>query len=381
MVHSPEESDSNGQPSQTGEFEVSDFFVAPWGLANEQRPLHIRWEGEVEAVTIALPNPMKLDKVNNINKPLEEFDIEANEEYSEIEFSSSDIISEGYLAGELIVPEIFEDVMVGQEVGVKLHLPSGEMVQSTGYTFTIRPKIELVDAPDQIIVKESQKEVALEIDMRYIGFGMAEVEIEVQSDGETISEPVDLMTNIAEAFAESGVPTKESEILDDIPEEWENDPRYNVSQEDMQMLAADMREVFLEGRDAFEEFDVDQMLKIAKALEEGETDREWDISKMYEFMELALVNSILDLVDRHPTEGVKMENPNTEIETESQTREITVIYKLSDRQGNEYQSVEKTVEIIDENDREGMMRGTINTNWESHQINPDDALQQIMEDL
>lgn len=380
MTTEPEDVQNGDYSRDSPDFSLSDFFVAPWGLANEKRPIHLLWEGKVESVSIRIPDPMELEEVNNLDGSIEKAEY-SNKEFSEIHISSEDLSSQGYLAGELIVPKVFDDSMVGQEIKVFFDLLGDKTVEKARHTFTIRPKIELVDAPDQVVLDSSNQKAVIDIDMRYVGFGMAEVEIEVQGDGEVISEAEDLLVKVAENFYESGITEKESLKTEDLPKGWKDKPEYEISKENLQIIAEDMRKVLLEGKEVFDDFDVDEMLQIAKALEEGDTDKEWDISSMYEFLELALVNSILDIVDRHPTEGVRVENPNREFETDENTTEISVIYRLSDRENNDYQSVRHDVNIIDRRETNDMVGIEINTNWESHQIDPDQMLQKIMEEL
>jgi len=99
--------------------------------------------------------------------------------------------------------------------------------------------------------------------------------------------------------------------------------------------------------------------KVAEALEEGD-DHEADI---YNHIELMLFDSILNAVDRHPAENVRIANPNAHLEIESRVREFVLSYELKDKIGNKYQSIEVPIDIKDERPDGGILEVEVEMKW------------------
>lgn len=46
---------SQPNSNTNSDFEIRDFFLAPWGLSSEELPMHILWSGEFERLEIHTP--------------------------------------------------------------------------------------------------------------------------------------------------------------------------------------------------------------------------------------------------------------------------------------------------------------------------------------
>jgi hypothetical protein len=368
---------------EEAKFEIEDSFVAPWGLANEERPMHLLWEGDIDEVEIRFAEPVDLVEGYNITEELEIYEsVEEYEDGSDIHvltIPAEAFTTPGYFSAKFTVPEIFEEAIVAQAVHVIFHLPDDNTVDWEEYTFTIRPQIEIGEHPEKIVLNGEEDEEELEnidITMHYIGFGMAQVDTEAHTEGELISKGESIYHDIAEAMKESGLYGKDTE-LQPVPEEWKEETNVGIPQEEMEKFVDEFRESLREDSmsDILDEEDVEELLAF---LEAGDEER--DMSKLYQHFEFMLLNSIIDVVDRHPTENVQLRKPQTKVQIESRMRGFVVQYHLSDNQGNEYESIEVPIEIEDKRDDGGMVEMEINTEWEQHQINPRE-LQQLKEEI
>lgn len=374
------EIDENNRPTSGSEqLELTEAFVAPWGLPHEVRPLHAIWSGDIDQIQFKLAGPIELVEGYNLARDIKELDQHTADEDRIVVIDRSELVTPGYVSLKFKIPKKFDESMVGQEIGIDF-LVNDEVVESwSGYTFTIRPMLELLEYPDPFVL-ENRNDV-LPISVGYIGFGMAEVQIEISGEGQIITKDKDVFIDMARAILESGIHKKESEHMEDIPEEWKNDSNVKVEREVLEDMADGMRELLTENRDAFEEFDEDELHLLADIFEEGQENREWDISKIYDFIELALINSILDVVEKNPTEGVHVANPNVEIDVEGRLTEAQVEYHLRDKYENEYDPLVVTIPIEDARDSGGHFNIEIDTDWKSHEMDPNEVLQEILEEI
>lgn len=363
------------------DFELVDAFVAPWGLAHEERPMHLLWNGSIDGVEVTFPEPVELLEAFNLEGDLSDYVESVNNEEGDLQrvnIDSDDLDTPGYLSIKFKIPTIFDDAMVGQVIGVKFHRPDSELFEVEGYTFTIRPQIELVEEPETVVITEDEELDRINVQMRYLGFGLAQVDIEARGEGELISKGESLYHDIAEALIASGFHKLESDDLEPIPEEWKDDTGVEIPQSTLENIVQGVRDSLTDGS-AFDEFEEEELHQLADVLEEGDDER--DFKPVYEHVELMLLNSILDVVERHPTENVQLQNPHTSVQIQSKLRGFTVVYRLSDNHGNVYDPTKVQIEVQDNRDDGGVVETEINTEWEHHQLDPHEVLTEIMEEL
>ncbi|MWG33792.1 hypothetical protein [Halomarina oriensis] len=379
MSESSPQPDRENSTSDGEEFALEEFFVAPWGLANEERPLHLLWEGEIQELELRLAEPVELVDGYNISGDIADFTVESPEDggnHKLIRIHQSDFLVPGYFNTKFKIPEIFENAMSGQPIQARFILGNGETRELNSQTFTIRPQLKLLDSPQEIILNDDDESVILPIHMQYIGFGMAEVEMDIEGEGDLISEGESIHHDILRAMAESGIATKESEKLGPIPEDWKQDHGVEIPDKELRELGDEIRELAFEDK-LREEFDDATLEWIAEALEKGD-DHEADI---YEHIEVMLLDSILNAVDRHPAENVRITNPNAHLEIESRVREFVLSYELKDKVGNEYQSIRVPIDIKDERSDGGILEVEVETKWDHHKLNPDEILGQLEDEI
>ncbi|WP_152424765.1 hypothetical protein [Natronococcus jeotgali] len=378
MTGSSPKPDCDDSESSEERFSLEEFFVAPWGLANEERPVHLLWDGDIERLELRIADPVELVEGYNIQGDISDFvkDLPGEEGYCLLRISKSDFLVPGYFNTKFRIPEIFENAMTGQPIQAEFLLENGEVIQYSSQTFTIRPQLELLDSPKEIELTEGDESVTLPVHMQYIGFGMAEVEMDMEGEGDLISKGESIHHDILRAMAESGILTKESEELGPIPEEWKQKHGVEIPDEELRDIGNEVRELAREDK-LRDEFDEATLERIVDALEEGEEHE----AEIYDHIEVMLLDSILNAVDRHPAENVRMANPNAHLEIESRVREFVLSYDLKDKIGNEYKSIEVPINIDDKRPDGGILEVEVETEWDNHELDPDEILDQLEEEI
>lgn len=378
----PDEEGANQLLDSSTTFELDDSFVAPWGLAGEERPMHLLWSGPIKSLELQFAEPVDLVEAYNLVGDVDDFMCTESRtggvDVQNLVLHEDDFSTPGYLNIKFRIPQIYEEAMVGQKIGVTFHLTNGRTRKLEEYTFTIRPQIEAVDAPERLTLEDTSEIDSIDLKMRYIGFGMAQVGVEAEGEGELISQGESLYHDLAAALIASGIHEKESEQLGDIPEEWKQETGVEIPDKTLEEIVQGIRDLLSEGT-ALDEFDEKELRELAGVLEDG--NEKYEITPMYEHIEMLLLNSILDVVDRHPTENVQLSNPHTKVEIKSRMHGILVRYRLRDNHGNEYEPVEIPIEVEDTRENGGVIEAEINTEWEHHQLDPDEILTTIMEDI
>jgi len=375
------------------QFRLKDSFVAPWGLSNEERPFHFIWEGEVERVEITLPDPVNIEDLFNVSGEIEdyvEFEKIGDREVKILKVESDKLIKPGYISAIFTVEHLFDEPIVGKVIEAEFDKGDGvEKVKEL--TFTVRPMIRIVELPERINLYNDTVEVVydgedgnvertdypgiIKADMEQIGFGTAQVEAEAWGEGELLSQEESVYQDLAKALINSV--SRERSSLSEVPEEAEEEYSVEIPDETVKNTIDGFRE-WLSNDSLVEDLDSEEIEEISDYIEAEGT--EYDMSAMYKHFEYLLMNSILDVVDRHPSENVQMNSPQTKIEIESRINSFNICFKLSDNVSNEYESEVIEIDIQDERDDGGIAMLELETNWSEVQLDPS-QLDQLKDEI
>lgn len=361
------------QPASKTEtnFELRDCFLAPWGLSSEELPMHVLWSGDFGKVEIDIPNELTLSEIHNCELG---DDRKGNEE--PITIGNDELITDGYFGMILTDENKYDDPVKKHTIEICFYSDNDEQTTIEKVTRIIRPEIRVQDAPDKIHLSDQNIPDTIEIDMEYVGWGMAQVAVEAEAEGELISEGDSLQHDLLEALLETEFHKQDLDGVGDIPDEWKNESDVEVPQEEIEDIVQDMSEL-ARSDELSGEYESQELMEMADILEEAHESSESasDISAViYRFIETALLSSILDVVDRHPTENVSLDNPTTKIRTKARATELEVVIRLRDSLENEYEPESIDIEIVDERDSEaGVFESEIITNWDNYQVDPDEV--------
>jgi len=370
--------------NSNSKFNLEDAFVAPWGLANEERPIHYIWDGKIESVQIKLAEELEVKKLFNTtkesNKYTEQKKADNGEKYTLIDIPSDDLISSGYLSGIVTAPDLHEEPLVGHIVEVGF-MKGKSVEKNKNLTFTTRPLIRIRDIPERIrleddevaiIYNQSEERVErmeypgnIEADMEQIGFSLAQVEAEAWGEGELLSQEESVYRDLAEALISST--TGDEADLMELPDETRDEVPVEIPDQTVENTVEDFRE-WLSNESLIEEFDSEEIEQVSQVVEAENSN--FDMGEIYKHFEYLLMNSILDVVDRHPTDNVQMQSPQTTIEIESRLNSFNIGFELSDKVGNRYESEIIEIQVEDERDSGGIAELELTTNWNEVQIDP-----------
>jgi len=362
---------SQPNSNTNSDFEIRDFFLAPWGLSSEELPMHILWSGEFERLEIHTPKNISLVESHN-------FDLknQNGEEHKPLIVSSDDLVTRGYFGLILSDKNKYDKPVKNNSIEICFYTNDGQTRSVEKTTRIIRPEIRVQEAPDQIYLSDDNVPDIIEIDMEYVGWGMAQVAVEAEAEGELVSEGDSLHHDLLKALLDTEFHKQDIEGLGDIPEDWKNETDVEVPQDEIEDIVQEMSE--LARSDAFsEEYESKELMQMADLLEESHKASESgsDISAViYRYVETALLSSILDVVDSHPTENVSLDNPTTKIRTQARATDLEVTIRLRDSLDNEYQPENIKIEVVDDRNSEaGAFESEIVTNWDNYQVDPNEV--------
>jgi len=233
-----------------------------------------------------------------------------------------------------------------------------------------------------VIEEETEEFEPINISMRYVGFGMARVNAEAGWGNRLISKGESVWHDFAEAIVESGLYQKETEDLE-IKDDWKDEAGVEIPQSEIESFVDEFRSQVKSGslEDMYNQETIEQLIQFLEADALNEEDGERDIAPIYRQFELLLLGSVLDVIDRHPSENVEMNNAQTLVEIESEMEDILVKFELEDTYGNEYDPIEFTIALEDRRDENGEpIDVEISTGWEEFQMDTAE-LEQFKEEI
>lgn len=357
---------------ESPELEIRDSFLAPWGLSGEELPMHILWSGSTERIEINLPAELDVIEIHNID--LEKRDTVTKN--GKIQLSDDDLVTPGYLGFVLADENKYSEPAIEHNIEITFSTGGEQQSNIEKTTNIIRPQIRVQNAPDEIELTDDEIPDSIEIEMAYIGFGMAQVAVEAEAGGEFVSEGESILHDLLEAILETEVHKQDVDAMGPVPDEWEDDSDVEVPQEEIEGIVKEMSD--LARSDEFTgDYESQELMEVAEVLEEAEKQSESDsdiAAVIYRFIETALLSSILNVVDRHPTENVSLDNPTTKIRTKARTTELEIKVRLRDSLENEYDPELVLIDVKDNRENEaGMFETEIETSWENYQVDPDEV--------
>lgn len=358
---------------------INDSFLAPWVLANEEIPFHILWEGETDELEITIADEMEVVELHNTTLSIDEV-----VDDSTLRISSSQLSSDGYFSGIFKIKKIHEKSAVPYSIEARFH--KNGVIQNLWRDTVriIRPQIKVIGHPDKIKLNSGELEEPIEIDMQYVGYGMAKVKVTSKAGGELVSKHESVTHDLLRGFLETEfheqnldqVTEASRNLREDTSLDLSDDERENgiITEEEKDKFVQDMRRIATEG-EIPEEWDSDDLYEMANMLEiaeEQSTDESDLTGAIYEFIEMFLLSSILNVVERHPADNVSLLSPETTIKTEAKAREINISIWLSDKMDNDYDPERISVRIEDKRDNGGIFEAAVVTNWINFEVKPKD---------
>ena len=372
--------------SESAVLDLKDRFIAPWGLANEELPMHLIWDGEVDKIIVKYPQD--LDAVSAYNVDEGEMDTQSDSGITELSVSEKSLTTEGYFGIVFSCPATYDDSIVRHNISVIFYKNESAVADWSACTHIIRPQIKFVKYPEKIVLSDkdepeigegefllnvNEKNNSIEVDLEYVGFGMAKVRMDARAEGNLISKEDSIYHDFVEAIIESEIHLQDIDDLEKIPEEWVVNSGYEIPHEEIEDIVRETREIVTD-ESLTQKYDSEDLFRLADILESAQKSAESGSGpSIYQYIETMLLTSIMNVVDRHPTENVSLEKPNVKIETEARATEITLECNLKDSMNNKYDPAQIEMKVDDRRQEGGVFEAELITNWENYQIDPDEV--------
>jgi|GEM_PF-2003576 len=319
-------------------------YIAPWALPRENIPINIEWSKDVvfNEIRIEIPDDFRFVDFLNVKK----FNIAGN-----VATISSVIVCTfpdapmycGFLVSSTEIPD---KLKVARKILVEF-LHEDKIIKSLKlYARIFRPVLEVTETVEKIELHDEQEKLEIPINLKYIGFGDIRLKIEAGIGGRIVSHGESIIYELLRRLWLSDVLADES-VLEGNEEKRK---RIHVEPTLLQELSEQLGEKIESG-------DTSGILEM---IEEGDVEdfKRWlsDVKTKDKFMEVVysriedlLLDLLTDLLERHPTDSVKLVNARTKIKAkiELPIEDIKIRLRYTDAIENEYPQVEIPIKIED----------------------------------
>lgn len=327
-----------------GTFSGIKGYIAPWALPEENIPIHIEWAKDMsfDEIRIQIPDDFRFVDFLNVG---EVKIIGSRATISEvIEPTSPD--ASVYFGFVVSSTGIYDKLKIAKKILIEF-LHKDRIIKSLNlYARIFRPNLEVVDAIEKIELTDEHEKWEIPMHLKYIGFGDIRLTIEATLGGRIVSHGESIFYELlrrawtADILGDENKPKEKGEKKSAIHVE----PAYirELSEQLHRMIETGdltgIREMITEDDiGSFESWLSDIKTK----------DRYMEV--IYSRIEDLLLDLLLDLLERYPTDNVKLANVQTKIRTKIDLplEVIKIRLKYKDPLENEYPPVEIPIKIED----------------------------------
>lgn len=323
-------------------FEVK-HYIAPWALPRENIPINIEWGKDVvfNEIRIEIPDDFRFVDFLNVKK----FSIAGNvatiSSVIECTFPDAPLYC-GFLVSSTEIPD---KLKAAKKILVEF-LHEDKVIKSLKlYARIFRPVLEVTETVEKIELHDDQEKLEIPINLKYIGFGDIRLKIEAGIGGRIVSHGESIIYELLRRLWLSDVLADEG-----VSEGEEKRKRIHVEQPVLQEFSEQLGKKIESG----------DISGIIGMIEEGDVEdfKRWlsDVKTKEKFMEVIysriedlLLGLLTDLLERYPTDSVKLANARTKIKAkiELPVETIKIRLKYTDSIENEYTPVEIQLKIED----------------------------------
>jgi hypothetical protein len=324
-------------------------YIVPWSLPNEKMPMHVTWSSDVffDKIQVKVPPDVVINDVLNVD--------EVSLKEHEATITKVKIPFEGvphYFGMVVSAPIIYPELKVARKIEVKFIRGEEVFYCLELYGRIFRPSLEILDYPKEIDITDSGGSNRLPLSVKYTGFGDIELKIQADIEGKIVSVGESIVYELLRRLWQSDIVKKkrreESSDLKSKKHQVHLEPSY------VQQMAQILQEKIDQGIFPIEEIDSGAIRDLKEWLTDVRTkDRFMEI--LYQKTQELLLDLIVDLFEKNPTDNVRLANTKTVIRTKIKTPVTTVTLKLlyRDNVGNEYPPIEKQIQVRDKRSETG----------------------------
>lgn len=325
--------------------------IPQWALPREDITLYIKLEKDVEfsKIIVTLPDCMELKDTVNV--------IESNRTENAIEITEiwrSPSTKKDYFGLVIASKEPFNELAIQTEIKIKLIEKNREESDHVAYARIFRPLLEIDQIPDKISLNDTDQTI-LPIHLRFKGFGDIAVRIEAGIGGSLVSEGgVSLFDRLFHGLLREGFVDQEYKE--------KTSTGIEINKQVVQQLMDEFK-IKLKDKNY-----VDELLNDKELTKEtvewlksfNEIEQEKFMSTLYETFEVYVIKKLTDLLSRSLGSNVHLDSGTkiyTEIKAKITTLNLKIFYR--DLMGNEYPPLEKSLNIIDNREKNREIRVNI----------------------
>lgn len=321
---------------------VSEAYIAPWVLPNEDIPLHVTWpkSGQFDRVHVTISEDLKVVDVLNVDE------VKVEDNIITVKPRKTVAGTPNYFGIILRASKIYEELKVAKKIIIEFLHENAIVSHHELYARIFRPYLEIVRAPKRIELLDEERTRTLPLYLRYVGFGDVQMKIEARIGGRIVSYGESIIYELLRRLMLSGLfeepSTREEEDVKGRKKELWISPDY------VREMAEKLQESIETGTIPVEEIDPEAIEEIRRWLSEMRTQEKLS-EVLYSRVEDILLGLLVDLLDRHPTDNVKLSDARTMIRTKIQApiENVTMRLRYRDLMENEYPSVEVPIKIVD----------------------------------
>lgn len=207
-----------------------------------------------------------------------------------------------------------------------------------------RPQLDFIDAPETIKLKDSDTVRSLPLHLRYGGFGDVQLRVEATIGGNIVSEGGSIAFEILRRLWLSEISEKEEDQA--VAKKKET---LKVAPEYVKAIAEEVQQIVDTGQVSSDMLDREVFDCVREGLQDADRKGVF-MDVLYSRIEDMLLGMLVDLLESHPATNVRLVDPRAKIlaQIKAPIEKLTLKLRYRDLLGNNYDSVELPIKIIDE---------------------------------
>ena len=322
-------------------FSIGDIYaegsIARWALPNENIPMHLRIDNDVQFDQIIVHLPEDFELVETIN--ISDFNV----------FGTDVVICStkktksfsGVFFGLVIkYTKIPKKLKISKDLAIEIIKNDKCLISCTMECRVFRPLLEIVNAPNKLILVDGNESNKIDLHLRYIGFGDISIEIQALIEGDIVSKEDSLVYEVILRLYER-MSNEDKYVNDDmvgfkIEKDFVNDIITKV------MKQVDSDELSTELLCDEEQHFINECLKFIKKNENY-------AQIIYDETSNILLSILEDVLERNPEENIELKGRHTYIKTKinAPVKVINLIITYTDILKNEYPTLEFAIDVED----------------------------------
>jgi hypothetical protein len=343
--------------------EILNAYIAPWVLPKEVFPIHCVWKPEknLSRVVVTIPQDYELHETLNFTNYA--FD----KAKGVISVDVANLKSNNYFGIILKYLKIIEEVEQRDAVLVDFQDAKGISLKNiTLRTRIVRPKLEFVNVPKEIVVTNSTNlRNLINLKVLHKGFGTANTTTEVMHSGDFVSKSDSLYFKVLKETIERILKIYEEPLKlggdiepfdDELIRKIADDILKSPTQENLP-------------------FELDkEELDLLREIMKNKSKREEVYRVVYSSLRSLVLAAMLYYGEKHPVEDIKMIDGKVVATIKEKMDELVIRIGYYDSLENEYPPIEERIRVLDRRgpDKQKEFETPINIMWKKDTLKLED---------